>query len=135
MILIIISFHLISCSSKKDENGILLKKIEVRNELCENCIGLRSINIVYFFETKHLLKEIYLSVNDTESFQLKRFKYKVNDNKNYCYEYVFDNFDLSKHTSLSDVKSDFKKIIYFKKLRIINTSFSFITDSRRAGVR
>lgn len=121
---------LIKCSLKKEEQKISIQKIVIENELCENCIGLKSIQIKYIFESDKLLNDrIDLSTNNLFLFTMKRTKYLTLNKNPIKYEYLYDEIDMSKYRSLSQIKEDYKQIIYFKKIKIRNTDLELVCNS------
>ncbi len=119
----------LQCDIKKREQKILVQKIKIENELCENCIGLRTIKIKYIFNTDKLLKStVFLSTNDSFLFKMRRFKDSSVGKSPFHYEYTYDEFNLSKYGSLTQIKKDYKQIIYFKRIKIDNTDLELVTD-------
>lgn len=131
ILLFFFCIHFSECNLKKNERQIEIQKIEIHNELCENCIGLRSINIKYFFNTDRLLKStISLSTKKSFSFSVRRYEFSTVNKSHFKYEYIYDKFDMSKYGSLNQIKEDFKDIIYFKKMKVKNTDLELVCNSK-----
>lgn len=127
---LLIFFLFLNCNTKKDKNEILVQKIKIENELCEDCIGLRTIKIKFFFNTNKLLNDsISLITNSSFLFNMKRIKYSPLEKNKFDYEYVFDKFDMSKYGSLNQIKKDYNKLIYFKRIKINNSDLVLVPKS------
>ncbi len=101
----------------------IVKKISIENYTCEkNCICLRSFKINYFFESSELLNksELQLKLINFDTIRLKKRSLKTKDGL-YLYQFVLDNFDMSKYRCLNQIKKDYKSIIYFDKLKTIKS--------------
>jgi hypothetical protein len=128
-ILFVVVFFL-QCDLKKREQKILVQKIKIENELCENCIGLKSIKVKYIFKSNVFLNDrIDLSTSDLFLFKMRKSKLSLNKLP-FNYEYIYDEFDMSKYRSLNQIKHDFKNIIYFKKNKIVNTDLVLVSNSQ-----
>ncbi len=127
-ILFVVVFFL-HCDLKKRQQKILVQKIKIENELCENCIGLKSIKVKYIFKSNVYLNDrIDLSTSKFFLYKMKRHKLSANKVP-YNYEYIYDEFDMSKYRSLNQVKHDFKNILYFKKNKIVNTDLVLVSNT------
>lgn len=127
IILVVVFF--LQCDLKKGEQKILVQKIKIENELCENCIGLKSIKVKYIFKSNVFLNDVIdLSTSDLFLFKMKRNKLSVNKVPN-NYEYIYEEFDMSKYRTLNQVKHDFKNILYFKKNKIVNTDLVLVSNT------
>jgi hypothetical protein len=113
--LLLLTFY--KCSNVKDE--ILVSKVVVEKEYCENCIGINRIKIKYIAKTNFKIEGILISNKDKSSFKV--YKYKKDMFGKYLYELVYDEISLSKFYTLNDAKKKYNGIIYFKKIDFVNS--------------
>lgn len=107
-----------------------VKKISIENYTCEkNCICLRSFKINYFFESSYLLNksDLQLKLINFDTIRLKKRSLKTKDGL-YSYQFVFDNFDMSKYKCLNQIKKDYKSVISFDKLETLNSELIIESD-------
>ena len=115
--LVLLVNTLCNCSNAEDE--IIVDKIIVEKEYCENCIGLNKLKIKYITKTKSKIKGILVSNQDKLNFKV--YNNEKEEFDTYLYEIVFDEISLSKFYTLNNVKRKFHSIIYFKKISFINS--------------
>ncbi|SHF34688.1 hypothetical protein SAMN05444377_10724 [Flavobacterium fontis] len=120
----IVFFTCLALNGCEINNNIFkVKKISIEYNTCEkNCICLSSFKINYFFESNFLLKknDLKLKLINFNTFKLIKMSSETKDGL-YLYQFVFDNFDMSKYRTLNQIKKDYKSVIYFNKLETLDS--------------